>query len=346
MKEYNEVIFECNTSKVLPTQYNLFQGFPLLQETLDTNVDLEPIFEHIKSLVNYDFKQYKYVMSWLAQMFQQPHVLPGTCLIFISEEGVGKDLFSTFISSCVGINYSHNTEKLESLCGKFNSVLGGKVFITINETNPIESRQHSENIKYNITAETIAIEGKHKDPITSKNFARFVFFSNHVFAFPVDTGSRRPNIIQSSKKYLPANYGVEENCKYFTALAKVIQDKRYQKAFLEYMLSYDITTFNPKDIPKSELHLELEDHSTPPLAMVLANMINKLSDNKSFRLSTTEAYKQFKEFAQEQGYEYKTTINKFVTEMTMIFKVKKVKCSKMYFDFDFVALKKLLIEKY
>jgi hypothetical protein len=44
--------------------------------------------------------------------------------------------------------YTLNTEKLENICGKFNSLLGGKLLTTINETNPLESRQRIENIKF------------------------------------------------------------------------------------------------------------------------------------------------------------------------------------------------------
>ncbi len=97
------------------------------------------------------------------------------------------------MSNVLSDKYTHNTEKLEQICGKFNSILGGKLLMVVNETNPVESRERIENIKFLITAEDLTIEGKHKDPIKSKNFARFMFFSNRLFAFPVEEKARRPN---------------------------------------------------------------------------------------------------------------------------------------------------------
>lgn len=349
MKEYMEVVFNCNTAKVLPTQYNLFEGFIHYNNIKkDPKIDLSPVFEHIKSLVNFDEEHFKYVISWLAQLIQQPHILPHTTLIFISEEGVGKDLFSKFISNVINDKYTHNTEKLENICGKFNSILGGKLLITINETNPIESRERIENIKFLITADKITIEGKHKDPIKTENFCRFIFFSNRLFAFPVEEGSRRPIIFKASNKYLPANYGVEANKKYFTNLAENIYDnKQYQKAFLEYLKNYDISNFNPKNIVKSELHQELEENSISPIVYYLADFVKKHSTEKNVKLSTTECLKQYYEYIKEHNYKFEMTQAKFNVEMVSTYKIKKTKSSGyMYFEFNIEEIKEMLIKKY
>jgi hypothetical protein len=87
------------------------------------------------------------VLNYLAQLVQQPHILPHTTLIFISEEGVGKDIFATFLGEVIGEKYTHNTEKLEQVCGRFNTVLGGKLMMVINETNPVESRERILNLQ-------------------------------------------------------------------------------------------------------------------------------------------------------------------------------------------------------
>ena len=347
MKEYLEIVFNCDMSKVLPTQYNLFEGFEHLNKIkVENKIDLSPIFEHIRSLVNYDEEHFKYVISWLAQLVQQPHILPHTTLIFISDEGVGKDLFSKFISDVINDKYTHNTEKLENICGKFNSILGGKLLITINETNPVESRERIENIKFVITADKVTIEGKHKDPIKTDNFCRFIFFSNRLFAFPVEENSRRPIIFKASNKYLPSNYGIEENKKYFTNLAEnIYKNKQYQKAFLDYLKSYDISNFNPKNIVKSELHQELEENSISPIVHFLAHIVKLY--NKTFRLSTTDCLKHYIEFIREQNYKFEMTQAKFNVEMVSTYKIKKIKSNgNMFFEFNINEIKDMLIKKY
>ncbi len=345
MKEYLQLVFNCDISKVKPTQYNLFDGFNHFDNFKSEKVDLEPIFEHIKSLVNYNIDHFNYVISWLAQLVQQPHILPHTTLIFISEEGVGKDLFSGFLSEILNEKYTMNTEKLENVCGKFNSALGGKLLITINETNPIESRERIENIKYLITADKIVIEGKHKDPIKTENFCRFIFFSNRLFAFPVEEGSRRPKIFQASNKYLPKNYGVEENKQYFTNLAdNIYKNVKYQKAFLEYLKTYDIKNFNPKMDIKSELHQELEDASINPVGEFLCGYINKLQGD--IRVLTTELYNEFKKFLSDNSYKYEYSPKKFNVEIVATYKIKKIKSSSQYFEINYKEIKSLLTQKY
>ena len=186
----------------------------------------------MKSLVNFNEEHYTYFISWLAQMIQEPHILPDTCWIFISEEGVGKDIFQKFVAACIGKTYTANTEKLDQICGTFNTLLGGKILFTINETNPLESRQRIENIKYLVTATDLVIEEKYKNPIVCDNYCRFMFFSNKLFAFPAETGNRRPIIFKSSEKYLPSSYGIEENRKYFVDLVALCKNPKYQSKFL------------------------------------------------------------------------------------------------------------------
>lgn len=346
MKEYMELVFNCDLSKVLPSQYNLFEGFKHFDKIKPkTKINLELVFEHMRSLVNYNEIHFNYVLNWLAQLVQQPHILPHTTLIFISDEGVGKDLFSKFISNVINNKYTHNTEKLDNICGKFNSILGGKLLITINETNPVESRERIENIKFLITAEEITIEGKHKDPIKAPNFCRFIFFSNRLFAFPVENGSRRPVIFKSSDKYLPINFGIEENKKYFSNLAEnIYKNVEYQKAFLEFLMKRDISKFNPKDIVKSELHNELEETSLSPIVGFLADIVR--SNEKDFKMTTKETREHFNNYMKEQNLKYEITPTKFIVEMTSIYNIKKVKNSNEYFVFEIEKLKELLTKKY
>lgn len=347
MREYQEVIFNCNLKNVKKNQFNLFSGFNHLEHIKYDKIDLEPVFEHIKSLVNYDNELFKYYINWLAQLVQNPHILPHTCIIFISDEGVGKDLHAEFISNVINPKYCHNTEKLELVCGKFNSILGGKLLMVINETNPVDSRERIENIKFLTTASKITIEGKHKDPIKSDNFARFIFFSNRLFAFPVEEGARRPVIINSSSKYLKDNIGIEKNKIYFDNLYKIYNDNKYQKAFLEYLLKLDITDFNPKDFKKSELHSVLEENSISPIVGYLASIIQIKDKRTEIKQLTTETLNTFNIYMKENNFKFDYSQNKFNVELESKYKIKKVKSNgKMYFIFNIPELKELLITKY
>ena len=346
MREYKEVIFNCDVAKVKPYQFNLFTGFSHFDNTTTEEINLDLIQEHMRSLCNFSESNYNYVLDWLAQIVQQPHILPHTSLIFISEEGVGKDIFIGFINEVIGDRYSHNTEKLELVCGKFNSVLGGKLLMTLNETNPVESRERVENIKFLITAEKITIEGKHKEPIKCNNYCRFIFFSNRLFAFPLEEGSRRPVIIKSSSKYLPSSIGTEENHKFFSKVVSMYKDPKYQKAFLELLKKRDISKFNPKEFAKSELHQTLEENSISPLVGWFGELIQQTKE-ETIKMGTVEALVEFTQYSKENNCRYEMSQTKFNVELESKYQVEKIKTGgKMIFKFDLVKLKQLLITKY
>ena len=350
IKTYDEIIFNCDEKKVKETQFNLYRGLRSYENKVlekSKKIDLSPVFEHMKSLVNYNDEHFNYMINWLSQLVQQTHILPHTTLIFISKEGVGKDLFSNFISKAINENYTFNTEKLENICGKFNSMLGGKILCTINETNPVESRERIENIKFLITADNVTIEGKHKDPIKAKNYCRFIFFSNRLMAFPVEEGSRRPVIFHSSDKYLKENIGADENNKYFSKLVSYYEDESYQCAFLEYLKNRNITKFNPKEFTKSELHKELEENSISPIVHWLSNIVKLNMDKEKLRLSTVESLNHCTIFMKNNNNKYELTQSKFNTEITQIYNIKKIKSNgSMYFDFLIPEIKEMLETKY
>ena len=348
MLEYTSVVFECDTSLVTKDQYNRFRGcgYHLINVKPAETINLDRIYEHIKSLVNYVESDFEYLLNYLAQMVQQPHILPNVCLVFISDEGVGKDIFAKFTSNTIGMEYCTNTEKLDQVCGKFNSVLDGKILITINETNPVESRDRIENIKFLITADNLEVEKKHKDPVNTKNFARFMFFSNRLTAFPIDEKSRRPKIIQSSKKYTKESIGAVKNKEYFDPLVKQYQNEQYQKMFLDMLKARDISQFNPQLFEKTKLHKELEEHSRPPHVQWLANLVTKYLKKDIHTMSSHDVLKSYNQLLKDQNLKYEMSQKTLNLELKNNYDVKIDKSSVMMCRFDIPELRKLLETKH
>jgi hypothetical protein len=349
MREYKEVVFNCDLQEVKDYQFNLFNGFNHFNNLKQVEaVSLDPIFEHIRTLSNYNEGHFNYILDYLAQLVQQPHILPHTCLIFITEEGVGKDVFATFLGNVLSEKYAGNVASLDSVCGKFNKALGGKLLFILNETDPVESRERLEIIKYLITADKIMIEEKYKDAVKCKNFCRFIFFSNRLFAFPVEKGARRPVIFKSSNKYLKEQIGEDESNRYFTDLIEnKFKNKHYQQAFLKYLQNRDITNFNPKKFDKSELHEALEQNSFSPLVGFLAAIVKKYDNIKDVvRYTTTDTYNKCCEYMRENKYKYEMTQQKFNVELEITYKIKKIRSNGMKFEFDIKAIKAMLEKDY
>ena len=103
-------------------------------------------------------------------MVQRPYELTHSTHIFISEQGVGKDTHNTFLTKVFSEKYCLLIDKIENIVGRFNNLLGGKLLVTVNESDPKESKEREASIKHLITADKVVIESKYKDAIQSKNY--------------------------------------------------------------------------------------------------------------------------------------------------------------------------------
>lgn len=348
MKEFQEIIFECNEALIRKGQFNSFRGcgYHLEDVKVDKTINLNNTFDHLRSLVNYNENHFKYLLDFFAQMIQQPHILPHVCLVFISAEGVGKDLFMNFMSEVISNEYYVNTAKIEQLLGRFNTSIGGKLMVVINESDPVETRERVDIIKEVTTAESLLIEGKYKDSIKCKNYARFIFLSNRLTAFPVEEGSRRPVIFQCSSKYTKEIIGAKANDAYFGPLINMYKDEKYQKLMLEYLKRRDISKFNPQLFEKTDLHKQLEKYSRSPIIEFLAKIVDIHANDVSFTMKSLDALNEYNELVKAHRLKYEYTQAKFNLELENKFKVKIGKSSVTTLTFNIGELKQILEKKY
>ncbi len=360
MKEYNEVVFDCNLKNVKDYQFNLYDGFAIAKEyfpNIDPRESADPfvkakeglklINNHISILCNHNEDHIKLVKYFYGQALQQPHILPNFCLVFISKEGVGKDVFFELIELLFGEKYCFNVDKLESIVGKFNTTCGGKIMGVINETDPIDSQKRRESIKFFVTAKKVLIEGKYKEPVKAPNYCRMTFFSNRISAFPVEHGARRPHIIPSSCEKLTKYIGAEENKKYFDALVEAINNKYVRKLFYDELMKIDIAKFNHKEIDKSELHKTLEDAAKSPMVEFLCQIVYKNNKTELYKQKSVKLLKDYTEFMKERNMKFEVSQKAFNSDLQHEFKARKFEsCGINKFEINIKNLKTILEEEY
>ena len=198
----NKLEFKPDVSKEPASTYNLFTGYNHFEHLEPVNVDLTVILDHINCLCGFQEEMYFEYIAFLAHIVQRPYELTHSTHIFISEQGVGKDTHNEFITNVFSEKYCLLIDSIESVVGIFNSLLGGKLLVSVNEADPNESKERDSKIKHLVTADKVVIEKKHKDAIQSKNYARLMWFSNKKFAFPMELNTRRQRISESSNKYI------------------------------------------------------------------------------------------------------------------------------------------------
>lgn len=355
MKEYNEVVFDCNVKRVKPTQFNLFDGFAIADHRYCLEGDnfkkaqegLKIINDQISILANHNPEHVKLILYFLAQAIQQPHLLPMICLVFISDEGVGKDLFYKLIKNLFGAKYCFNVDSLDLIVGNFNSTAGGKIMGVINETDPVDSKKRRDNIKYAVTAEERPITGKYKDPVIAPNFCRLIFFMNRLTGFPVEKGARRPWVFNPSSENLPENIGAEESVKYFNNLAAAINDKNVLLEFYLQLKEFDLKSVNIKAMEKSEMQQKLEDNAKSPMVEFLSQIVYDHRNKEKYCVHTTKLLQQYTEFMKARNMKYDVVQKTFNDELEIEYKVIKYdSCGRPKFELQIADIKAYLEKKY
>src|ERR1700730_2445723 len=66
IRTYHKIVFNCDVASVPKDHFNLFDGFCHFDHLKKVKIDLSPVFEHIRTLVDYNEEMYEYYINWCA----------------------------------------------------------------------------------------------------------------------------------------------------------------------------------------------------------------------------------------------------------------------------------------
>lgn len=203
--------------------------------------EMEPFIYYVREILAAgDEMTAKWIMSWCADLFQEPANKPGTTLVLIGVQGAGKSFLGEgIISKIIGSTHSVQMNSIETLTDKFNSIADNKIFVQCDEAVHSHQRSIASKLKSLITDETMTIEPKGINSFRKPNHMHIVFTSNEesnpVFIDP-SPHERRFTVVKVS----PQHAHDEEYWTRFRSwvemnLAKILrwlQDYRYKKEFI------------------------------------------------------------------------------------------------------------------
>lgn len=343
MKTYNNFDFLPNNKNVPNDVYNTFDKYEAEKTKLiNTDVENSLIIKHIKNLCNNDDDVYDYVTNFLSRKIKQPSKLTNTALIFKSNEGAGKDLFfNWFGNKILGSEYYLNTEKSELLFGKFTSSLENKILIIVNETSGKDTFSINENIKNGITTEFNIIEHKGLKPYKNTNHIGYVFLTNNDNPLKVSIDDRRFCGIE-------CNNSICNNKEYFTLLKEEMDNKKYDKAFYDYLLSIDSDNYDfTNNRPKTNFYSDLQELNKPALINFIENFIMEYNDQNILELPSSHLYGKYNDYITKYNFKNSITITKFILDVKKINGIsqKRTKTSRNII-FDMLVVKQYLVDKY
>lgn len=197
--------------------FSLFQGYGY-DEFDDFDIDKISLFlNHIKEVIasnNEDI--YKYIISWIAYLIQNPGQKTKTCLVLIGKHGVGKTIFTDIISKLFGEYANDNLSDVDLITGQFNTEMENKILIVLNEFNvqdkTINKRSIRNKMKDYITDAHLIINKKNVNPYKIENVSNFIIVTNDTNPICIENGDRRYVVVDVSDKMKGnIDYFMQEN---------------------------------------------------------------------------------------------------------------------------------------
>jgi len=287
-------VLSPSADKIIGDKINLFKGIKSTQKKYDsfsskTKMLCQRMLDHIKNIIcGGSDDQYNYLLKWLKNMVT--FVKNPTIAYLKSIQGVGKSIFTDFISqNVIGLDTSLMSNG-EPLLNGYNKIFMDKLFVYFDElptTTKDQWRGISGKMKTYATAKTMTYNEKFEKAISINNIVNYMITTN-VDAIQ-DSEGRRYFILDVSAK-------VTGNATYFNELAKCQNDK-VGNCFYNYLLEHvDNDKFNPAEMPLTNSKSDaIVDHLPRESKFIKNFVLNK----KGFSGRFSEFYELFQHFARD-----------------------------------------------
>lgn len=238
-----------------------------------------------------------YLLNWLAHAMQKPHKKTGVMIVLSGDRGIGKSLLLEALHKLVPASELMTNRGVAEISAKFNSTLDGRSLYMIGEA--VRSSQSKAEdlaaLKALITEESaITVERKHKEQIKSPSSLNFMACTNYASAIEIEDGDRRICVMPNPRP----GYGQQDR-EYWKRVAPMMKSKEFVAWLQRYLLTRDISDFDPAEFPRHEIRNTLIDRnpvtqfilSTPNFAEKLdASLITNDSDGWLVKnIATVEA---------------------------------------------------------
>ena len=232
--------------KCPPSIFNLWRGFSYEPKKDAGKFDI--FMDHVHTNICKGNKEHTHwLMSWIADLFQNPQRKNGTAVVIKGGMGTGKGAFASHVGRMVSRHYM-TTSQASQITGKFNGHMADKLLMFIDEGFWAGDKAAEGTLKSIITEENVTVEYKGKDAIKMKSYVRFIIASNEKWVVPAGLDERRFAVFDIADN-------AKNNFEYFAEMQQQLTDGGYE-ALLYYLLNYDYNPNIVRTIPKTDGLLE------------------------------------------------------------------------------------------
>ena len=309
--------------------YNLWPGFRA--ETLPPVTDdvvhelVQPILNHFRDVITGE-EGLDFLLAWLAQQVQDPAHLTGVAIILQGKQGVGKDIVFDFwikmvlggpppsAPTALGTGYKTSNPS-EFIFGKHSVASQNKVFLLLDEISGDKMRPLMDNLKSQITCDTVNINPKGSDMYTVRNLSNFLCTTNHKNPLPIEPEERRFVVFK-------CNHSKKGDTAYFQRLGNHLKRDDVARAFFQYLREHiDVGPFLPFEAhrPRTDAYIAMQQRSIPDFFQFLSAQIDKtgVSEEQPSRIRASDFYALYTTWAREGNHkiENRTQFGKRMREL-------------------------------
>jgi len=207
------------------------------------SADVIPFLEHVEYLFG-DATEREVFLSWLAHIEQQPGVLPHYGWLHIAANtGTGRNWLASVLARVWRGYVAPNVDLPALLESQFNGPLAGRVLAMVDEVqeggeNPF---RQANRLKSLVNAEERIINPKFGRQYREHNACRWLVFSNHHNALPLNDTDRRWRVVSHS--------AAPRSPETYTRLYALLDDAEFINAVGVWLRERDISAFNPGERP-------------------------------------------------------------------------------------------------
>ena len=153
-----------------------------------------------------------------------------------------------------------------------------------------------------ITEGRVAIERKGLETKRLKDFAGYMVTSNQDAPIKIDIGDSCVVCFDVSSR-------CRGNIKYFKRLGNILNHPNAPGVVMKYLLSLDISDFDPQEIPATKMKSDIMRDQLPTPIRFIINYISPWCEGKVAKPSCTSLYQNYLEWCGENGEKpYNSTI--------------------------------------
>lgn len=260
-REYQGICF-APEREVKNQYYNLWRGFsisplPYSKGTAEQKKGFDMFISHARENVcQGNEKLFQWLMGYFAHLIQKPYERPLVTLVFQGSKGVGKNAVIDRIGTLFQGHYkvAHNKRYLTS---NFNGHLDSCLCLVLDEAFWSGDKDAEGQLKGLTTSPTIFIERKGKETYEVDNLVRLVIIGNEDWLVPASTDERRYAVFKVGE-------GNKQDKKFFHEMRILMDEKGGNRILLDYLKTFDLSTVDINDAPKTGALLDQKLSSLEP----------------------------------------------------------------------------------